>query len=141
MRRFYIIYQKFSYIEGQPAEIFFDGEWRRGRIFAGYRFRDGIVTIITDNGEKIWCGEARKELYRPLQSQEYSFNSHFVDTCDTVLHINCTTIEGLYYDILIDTDDDPYKIYFSETTQFHQHIEKFRDNIFSYLKKEYPEHF
>lgn len=57
---------KFPYIVGQPAEIFHDGKWRRGKIVVGYRFRDGIVTIQTENKERIWCGEARKELYRPV---------------------------------------------------------------------------
>ena len=51
----------FPYVEGQPAEIYFDG-----KIIAGYRFRDGIVTVQTEDGQKIWCGESRKELYRAL---------------------------------------------------------------------------
>lgn len=57
---------KFPHIEGQAAEIYHNGKWNKGKIFAGYRFRDGIVTVLTGSGEKIWCGEARKELYRPL---------------------------------------------------------------------------
>jgi hypothetical protein len=56
----------FPYVEGQPAEIYFDGKWHRGKIIAGYRFRDGIVTIQTEDGQKIGCGESRKELYRAL---------------------------------------------------------------------------
>lgn len=56
----------FPYVERQPAEIYFDGKWHRGKIIAGYRFRDGIVTIQTEDGQKIWCGESRKELYRAL---------------------------------------------------------------------------
>lgn len=51
----------FPYVEGQPAEIYFDGKWHRGKIIAGYRFRDGIVTVQTEDGKKIWCGESRKE--------------------------------------------------------------------------------
>ena len=50
----------FPYVEGQPAEIYFDGKWHRGKIIAGYRFRDGIVTIQTEDGQKIGCGESRK---------------------------------------------------------------------------------
>lgn len=59
------MFNKFPYIEGQAAEIFHDGKWHKGKIFAGYRFRDGVVTVLTEDGQKIWCGEARKELYRP----------------------------------------------------------------------------
>ena len=62
-------YNKFPYIEGQRAEIFYEGQWRKGVIKAGYRFRDGIVTVRTDGGQEISCGEARKEPYRPLEVQ------------------------------------------------------------------------
>ena len=60
-------YEKFPYMEGQRAEIFHDGKWHKGVIKAGYRFRDGIVTVRTDDGQDISCGEARKEFYRPLE--------------------------------------------------------------------------
>ena len=46
--------------------MFHDGKWNEGKIVEGYRFRDGIVTILTDDGKKLWCGEARKDLYRKL---------------------------------------------------------------------------
>lgn len=58
--------EKFPYIIGQRAEIFHNGEWKKGEIINGYRFQDGIVTIRTDNGETIWCGEAREDLYKPI---------------------------------------------------------------------------
>jgi hypothetical protein len=58
--------QKFPYVVGQAAEIFHEGKWHRGKIVAGYRFQDGIVTVQTEDGKKIWCGESRKELYRPI---------------------------------------------------------------------------
>lgn len=57
---------EFPYVIGQRAAIFYDGKWNEGKIVEGYRFRDGIVTILTDDGQKLWCGEARKELYRKL---------------------------------------------------------------------------
>lgn len=63
------MFNKFPYIEGQPAEIFHDGKWHKGKIFAGYRFRDGVVTVLTEDGQKIWCGEARKELYREVKNK------------------------------------------------------------------------
>lgn len=56
----------FPYIVGQRAEIFHEGKWQQDCIVAGYRFRDGIVTIQTDAGQQIWCGESRKELYRKI---------------------------------------------------------------------------
>lgn len=81
----------FPYVEGQPAEIYFDGKWHRGKIIAGYRFRDGIVTIQTEDGQKIGCGESRKELYRALQNQRL-FKSQYVNNS---IHI--------YYTILATT--------------------------------------
>lgn len=56
----------FPYAAGQPAEIYHNGKWHRGKIYQGYRFQDGIVTVQTEDGKKIWCGESRKELYRAL---------------------------------------------------------------------------
>ena len=54
---------------GQPAEMFVDGEWIKGKIVEGYRFRDGIVTIETEDGQRYWCGQARKELYREIKEE------------------------------------------------------------------------
>ena len=56
----------FPYVAGQPAEIYHNGKLHRGKIYPGYRFHDGIVTVPTEDGKKIWCGESRKELYRAL---------------------------------------------------------------------------
>ena len=44
---------KFPYVIGQRAAIFHDGKWNEGKIVEGYRFRDGIVTILTDDGRKL----------------------------------------------------------------------------------------
>ena len=59
--------ERFPYVVGQKAEIFYEGKWRKGKIVEGYRFRDGIVTIETETGKRIWCGESRKELYRLIE--------------------------------------------------------------------------
>jgi len=59
--------EQFPYKIGEPAEMFYMGAWRTGKIIAGYRYKDGIVTIETDEGKKIWCGESRKDLYRPCR--------------------------------------------------------------------------
>lgn len=58
--------KQFPHIIGQEAEIFFHGKWVRGKIVAGYRFEDGIVTIVTSDGQKIWCSEDRTDLYKPV---------------------------------------------------------------------------
>lgn len=57
----------FPFVVGQPAEMFFDGKWEKGKIVAGYRFCDGVVTIETEDGRKLWCGQDRTDIYRPYQ--------------------------------------------------------------------------
>lgn len=60
----------FPFVVGQPAEMFCDGKWEKGKIVAGYRFNDGIVTIETEDGRRLWCGQDRTDIYRPYQEDE-----------------------------------------------------------------------
>ena len=60
----------FPFVVGQPAEMFCDGKWEKGKIVAGYRFGDGIVTIETEDGRRIWCGQDRTDIYRPYQEDK-----------------------------------------------------------------------
>jgi len=60
----------FPLIVGQPAEMFIDGKWEKGKIVAGYRFNDGIVTIETEDGRRLWCGQDRTDIYRPYQEDK-----------------------------------------------------------------------
>jgi hypothetical protein len=60
----------FPFVVGQPAEMFFNGKWEKGKIVAGYRFGDGVVTIETEDGRRIWCGQDRTDIYRPYQEDE-----------------------------------------------------------------------
>lgn len=60
----------FPFVVGQTAEMFFDGKWEKGKIVAGYRFNDGIVTIETEDGRRFWCGQDRTDIYRPYQEDE-----------------------------------------------------------------------
>ena len=61
---------RFPHVVGQGAEIYYNGEWKRGKIVEGYRFKDGVVTIETPEGKLIWCGEDRKDLYRPVKAED-----------------------------------------------------------------------
>ena len=60
----------FPFIVGQPAEMFIDGKWEKGKIVAGYRFNDGVVTIETEDGRRIWCGQDRTDIYRLYQEDK-----------------------------------------------------------------------
>ena len=60
----------FPFVVGQPAEMFFDGKWEKGKIVAGYRFNDGVVTIETEDGRRLWCGQDRTDIYRPYQEDQ-----------------------------------------------------------------------
>ena len=62
----------FPNVLDEECEIYFKGEWIRGKIINDYRFQDGIVTIKTKSGKKIWCPTARRDLYRKVdKDQEY----------------------------------------------------------------------
>lgn len=60
----------FPFVVGQPAEMFIDGKWEKGKIVAGYRFNDGVVTIETEDGRRLWCGQDRTDIYRPYQEDK-----------------------------------------------------------------------
>jgi len=60
----------FPFIIGQTVEIFCNGKWEKGKIVAGYRFDDGVVTIETEDGRRLWCGQDRTDIYRPYQEEE-----------------------------------------------------------------------
>ena len=47
----------FPEIVGEDIEMFFEGEWIRGKVVEGYRFKEGIVTMETEDGKTIWCGQ------------------------------------------------------------------------------------
>lgn len=62
----------FPNVLDEECEIYFGGEWIRGKIINDYRFQDGIVTIKTKSGKKIWCPTERRDLYRKVdKDQEY----------------------------------------------------------------------
>lgn len=60
----------FPFVVGQPAEMFVDGKWEKGKIVAGYRFNDGVVIIETEDGRRLWCGQDRIDIYRPYQEDK-----------------------------------------------------------------------
>lgn len=72
--------------------------------------------------------------------KEYSFESEFTDQQENVMRIYCENANKEYFDVLIDTWNDPYKIYYPYGA-LPEDEEKFRDEIFAYLEKKYPEHF
>ena len=54
----------FPEVVGEDIEMLFEGEWVRGKVVKGYRFKDGIVTMETEDGKTIWCGQDRTDIYR-----------------------------------------------------------------------------
>lgn len=62
--------EPFYYTVGAEIEIFFKGKWIYGSVIAGYRFQDGLITMITPEGKKIWCPEGRPDLYREPEGRQ-----------------------------------------------------------------------
>lgn len=60
--------EPFHYTEGAEIEMFIDGEWIHGKVVNGYRFRDGLITMETEEGNRIWCGEASGAWREPERS-------------------------------------------------------------------------
>lgn len=67
------------------------------------------------------------------------FETDFRDTQQQFLHISCETEDGKYFDMLIDTVDDPYNVYYCGKKP--ENRSSFEKEIFAYLKSEYPDHF
>ena len=59
--------EPFYYTEGAEIEMFIDGKWTRGKVVNGYRFRDGLITMETAEGRRVWCGEASGAWREPDQ--------------------------------------------------------------------------
>lgn len=55
---------------GEPCEMYVDGQWVRGKIVYGYRFRDGVVTIEDAAGKRYSCGANRRDMYRPCEAKD-----------------------------------------------------------------------
>jgi hypothetical protein len=60
--------EPFYYTEGAEIEMLYMGEWIRGKVVSGYRFQDGIITMVTDDGRRIWCGEGSGQWRYPERS-------------------------------------------------------------------------
>lgn len=54
----------FPEVFGESIEMLIDGVWIKGKVIEGYRSRDGIVNMETEDGKKYWCGCERTECYR-----------------------------------------------------------------------------
>lgn len=55
---------------GNPVEMLVDDEWIHGKIVEGYGFKDGIITIETEDGLHYFCGQDRKDLIRPYKEEK-----------------------------------------------------------------------
>lgn len=70
----------------------------------------------------------------------FKFESEFVEVNDQVLKIHCES-ENNSFSCLIDTYGDPYMIYYPLNVLNENEEESFREQIFDYLEKKYPEYF
>ena len=53
-----------SFVAGTKVDMYFNHEWVSGTVISDYRYLDGIITIESDDGRKIWCPECRHDLYK-----------------------------------------------------------------------------
>lgn len=53
--------EPYYYEVGAPVLIYWEDTWQNGQIINGYRTRDGLIHVQTDNGQMVSFGEARHE--------------------------------------------------------------------------------
>lgn len=53
--------EPYYYEIGAPVLIYWEDKWQNGQITNGYRTRDGLVHVQTDDGRTVSFGEARHE--------------------------------------------------------------------------------
>lgn len=67
----------YYYFLGHPVLFFWKNEWQKGKIINGYRFRDGIISVALDSGEKVSCGEGRHhEFAKNLEDEDDEMDQH-----------------------------------------------------------------
>ncbi len=59
-------------LSGRKRRCLYNGEWKRGRVVEGYRFKDGIVTIETPEGNGYGVGKIERIIYRLAESGSIS---------------------------------------------------------------------
>ncbi len=75
-----------------------------------------------------------------LKREYCDWDSSFEDTGKYFIRVSCReAITGEKYEMLINTWEDPYKLYYS--TDRPDNEKEFRKEVFDYLKSKYPEHF
>jgi len=53
--------EPYYYEVSAPVLIYWEDTWQNGQIINGYRTRDGLIHVQTDNGQMVSFGEARHE--------------------------------------------------------------------------------
>ena len=75
-----------------------------------------------------------------LKREYCDWDSSFEDIGKYFIKVSCReAITGEKYEMLINTWEDPYKLYYS--TDRPDNEKEFRKEVFDYLKSKYPEHF
>lgn len=62
--------EPFYHTMGAEIEMRHNGEWKRGKVVEDQCFKDDTITMITPEGEKIWCYEGHPYNYRMVASRK-----------------------------------------------------------------------
>lgn len=99
--------------------------------------------VTTDLYKGLVCRLIRDSEKSPKNrvGDRFDFESSFVDANnEQVLSIYCES-KNMCFTVLTDLWDDPSKLYFSFNPMNKREEEKFRDQLFKYLKDTYSEYF
>ena len=90
-----------------------DFEWVKGNVIEGYRYRDGIVSMKSDDGRVIWCGVRSGDFRKSEDSL-----GDFISNADRIRAMSDEElVEFIMRDIPCDLDITRCDYYYCDRTQ------------------------
>lgn len=104
-------------------------EWVKGNVIEGYRYRDGIVHMISDDGRIIWCGVKSGDFRKSEDSL-----GDFISNADRIRSMSDEELEEFIEQISIDSMDT-----ISFGTKYYEEIWEHKETALQWLQSEVGE--
>lgn len=80
-----------------------DFEWVKGNVIEGYRYRDGIVSMKSDDGRIIWCGVRSGDFRKSEDSL-----GDFISNADRIRSMTDEELAEHFSKLIKDTHENEY---------------------------------
>lgn len=80
-----------------------DFEWVKGNVIEGYRYRDGIVSMKSDDGRIIWCGVESGDFRKSEDSL-----GDFISNADLIRSMSDEELAEHFSELIKDTYENEY---------------------------------